>query len=175
MKLTWFGGSTIRIHIGGAILVLDPEGAPAGIDRTELVSGADRVIGGFGVGLPEADPASWKPRRAQRLIDAEGASSAVVAWSVGPGAVLVEAEGEAPLLLLAGEVPGLGRWAESAVICLFGEGLAALGQAVLAERAPRLLALAASEVAVDAAVPALRERLDGTGLVALEPGLAVEV
>ncbi|MHA6692333.1 hypothetical protein [Devosia sp. A449] len=177
MKLTWFGGTTIRIHIGGAILVLDATSAPAGIDAAELVSGADQVIAGFGVALPTVDAAQWKARKPQRLLDADDSLPAVEVWSVGPGAVLVDAMGEAPLLLVAGAVPALGRWAEGAVICLFGdaERLVGLGQAVLEDRPPRLLALAGDEASVDATIPALRDRLDRSGLVALEAGLALEV
>ena len=177
MKLTWFGGTTIRIHIGGAILVVDPAGAPGGIDAAELVSGADQVIAGFGAELVSVAGKDWKPRKVPRLLDEGDTLPAVEAWSAGSGAVLVEAIGEAPLLLVSGEVPTLGRWAESAVVVLFGDGarLGALGKAMLEERAPRLLALAGDEAAVDFAIPALRDSLDGTGLVALEAGLALEV
>ena len=177
MKLTWFGGTTIRIHIGGAILVLDADGAPARIDAAELVSGADQVIGGFGARLAVVDGKEWKPRKVPRLVDEGDTLAPVEAWSAGAGAVLVDGIGEAPLLLVSGDVPVLGRWAESAVAVVFGDGarLAALGQAMLADRAPRLLVLAGDEAAVDQAIPALRDRLDGAGLVALEAGLALEV
>jgi hypothetical protein len=40
---------------------------------------------------------------------------------------------------------------------------------------PKLLALAADEEAIDLAVDELREHLDGTALISLEPGMAVEV
>lgn len=177
MKLTWFGGTTIRIHIGGAILVVDPAGAPGGIDAAELVSGADVVIERFGAGLPEIDPARWKPRKVPRLLDEGEDLPTVEAWAAGPGAVLVEAIGEAPLLLVAGGVPALGRWADGAVVALFGDGagLVVRGGAVLDDMPPRLLALAGDEAAIDMAIPALRDRLDGTGLVALEAGMALEV
>lgn len=177
MKLTWFGGTTVRIHIGGAILVVDAEGAPGGIDAAELVSGADVVIERFGAGLPEVDTARWKPRKAPRLLDEGEEPPAVEAWAAGPGAVLVEAVGEPPLLLVAGGVPALGRWADGAVVALFGDGagLVARGEAVLDDVPPRLLALAGNEAAIDAAIPALRDRLDGTGLVALEAGMALEI
>lgn len=39
MKLTWFGGTTLRIYIGGQILVAD---APP--DAGEIISGADRLF-----------------------------------------------------------------------------------------------------------------------------------
>ncbi|MDB5613008.1 MAG: hypothetical protein JWQ22_661 [Devosia sp.] len=177
MKLTWFGGTTIRIHTGGAILVLDPAGAPGGIDAAELVSGADQVIGGFGAELARIDGGEWKPRKVPRLVDEGDTLAAVEVWAMGAEVVLVDAIGEAPLLLVSGDVPTLGRWAESAVVVLFGGGerLGVLGRAIMEERAPRLLVLAGDEAAVDQAIPALRDGLDGTGLVALEAGLALEV
>jgi hypothetical protein len=177
MKLTWFGGTTVRIHIGGAILVLDPAGAPEGIDAAELVSGADTVIAGFGADLAGVDSRSWKPRRPPRLLDESDTPPTVDAWSAGAGAVLVDAIGESPLLLVTGDVPPLGRWAESAVVVLFGSGdrLAALGGTVLDDTPPRLVALAGDEAAIDVAITALRDRLDGAGLVSLEAGLALEI
>jgi hypothetical protein len=176
MKLTWFGGTTIRVHIGGAILVVDPEGAPDGIDRTELVSGADLVVGGFGEALEQVDGGQWKPRKPLRLLDESEDLPPVEVWSAGEGAILVDAMGEAPLLLVAGPKPALGRWAEAAVVTIFGdaEAIVTAAQAVLEDRSPRLLALAGTEAAIDAAIGPLRDKLDGTGLVALEAGLALE-
>lgn len=178
MKLTWFGGTTIRIHIGGAILVADALLAPAGIDAAELVSGADRVFG-FAVSdesLPAVDATVWKPRRAPRPLE-DDSQVDVVVWRVGPGAVLVDALGEPPLLLVAAELPRLGRWMGDAVVVLFGDGAAmsGLGEALLDVAPPRLIGLAGSEEDVDFAITALREHLDGTGLVSLEARLALEV
>ncbi|MFN3402284.1 MAG: hypothetical protein ACK4Z4_18240, partial [Ferrovibrio sp.] len=177
MKLTWFGGTTIRIHIGGAILVVDAAAAPAGIDAAELVSGADRVLADFGADLPVVDASAWKPRQPMRLLDEAEGPPAVEAWSVGAGSLLIDAAGEPPLLLVAGGMPVLGRWAEGAVVTLFGGGerLSALGQTLLDDRPPRLLALAGDETAIDLAISTLRGRLDGTGLVALEARLALEI
>ncbi|MCS6762366.1 MAG: hypothetical protein MO846_10665 [Candidatus Devosia symbiotica] len=56
MKLIWFGGTMVRIHIGGVILVLDP----AGIDGAELVSGADIVVSDCGAALLPVDTAVWR-------------------------------------------------------------------------------------------------------------------
>ena len=177
MKLTWFGGTTVRIHIGGAILVVDPESAPEGIDAVELVSGADAVVRAFGAERPLVDTATWKPRKAPRILDEADDLPAVETWSAGLGALLVDAVGEPPLLLIAGEAPPLGRWAETGVVTLFGDGagLARLGLAVLADAPPRLLALAGDDAAIDTAIAALRDALGDTGLVSLEAGLAVEV
>ena len=177
MKLTWFGGTTLRIYSGGKIVVLDPAGAPAGIDAAELVAGADMVVGDFGAGLPAIDTANWKVPKPARPLDEDGDVPVVRCWSAGRDAVLVEALGEPVLLLVRGAVPDLGRWADGAVVTLFGDGagLGAAGMAVLAQRAPRLLALAGDEAAVDMAIPILREGLEGSSLVALEAGLALEI
>ena len=176
MKLTWFGGTTLRIHIGGAMVVVDAATAPAGIAAAELVSGADRVVEDFGTVLPTIELQKWKPRRAQRVVDETDDVAPVEIRSAGDGVILVDAEGEMPLVL-AHAMPELGRWAGEAVLVLFGDGaqLTALGRGVLQKSGPRLLALAGDEAAMDLAIPTLRDLLDGTGLVALEAGLALEV
>jgi len=176
MKLTWFGGTTMRIHIGGTILVMDAEGAPEGIDQAELVSGADRVFG-MGDGLAAVDSATWRPRRAGRLVDEGERGNPVEIWAAGEGAVLVDAVGEPPLVLAGGSLPEPGRWGTEAVFVLFGDGpnMSGLGEALLDVTAPKLIALAGDEAAVEFAIEALRERLDGAGLMSLEAGLAVEV
>jgi hypothetical protein len=63
------------------------------------------------------------------------------------------------------------------VVVLFGarEGLIATGTVLLDVAQPRLLALAAEEGDVETAIAELAEHLDGTGLVSLEPGMALEV
>ena len=177
MKLTWFGGTTIRIYIGSTIVVIDPDYAPSQIDRFELVSGADQVIAGFGFSLPQVDPATWRPRKPQRLLDDTGAPPEIIATSAGAGAILIDAVGEPPLLLLSNQASELGRWADYAIIVLFGDGakLTQLGRALLAASPPRLVVLAADEAAADLTFSALRDKLDGTGLVALQPGMALEV
>lgn len=175
MKLTWFGGTTIRIHIGGAILVVDAAAAPAGIYAAELVSGADRVIADFGADLPTVDTARWKPRKPTRLLDETEQLPAVEAWSVGAGALLIDAVGEPPLLLVTGDVPALGRWAEQAAFVLFGVDVSERAQALIDVAAPRLIALAADETEVDTTFDALKDRLFGVSLVALEARLALEI
>jgi len=179
MKLTWFGGTTIRIYIGGQIFVVDPQLAPDDIDRAELVSGADRVLrlAGADEALVELDPAEWRPRRAQRAIDEEQAPQPIHAYRIGAGAMLVDAVGEPPLVLLSDQAPSFGRWADGAVVVLFGvgEAMSALAEGLFVAARPRLVALAGDEVAIDFAVATLRENLNGAGLVSLEKGLALEV
>jgi len=44
MKLTWFGGTTLRVYVGGEIVVIDAGGAADGIDHGELVAGANHLV-----------------------------------------------------------------------------------------------------------------------------------
>jgi hypothetical protein len=179
MKLTWFGGTTIRLHIGGAILVANAELAPEGIDPGELVSGADRT---FSLISPDAsltavDPAKWRKRRPGKLIDEEDELPDVDVFSIGDAAVLIDAVGEPAVVLLAGsEPPAFGRWADDAVIvlCGGGEDLVTTGTVLLDVARPRLIAIAADEQTLDLTIDELREHLDGVALMSLEPGLALE-
>ncbi len=178
MKLTWFSGSTIRIHIAGVILLVDEGQELNNVSAAELRSGAERV---FGLGDAEIAPVAlngWRPRVPRPMID-QTTTEAVILHRAGPMAVLVDAIGEPPLLLLDAnsEVPEFGRWADGIVVTLFGpaEALVRAGQAVLAVARPKLIALAADEVDIELAIAQLRDRLDGTGLVSLEPALAMEV
>jgi hypothetical protein len=179
MKLTWFGGTTLRIHIGGAILVADAERAPHEVDRGELVAGADRTftIAVEDPGVGSVDPEAWRPRRHSRAID-EAAQPPVLVLRIGSGAVLVDAVGEPPLVLMADTVPPhMGRWAGDAVVVIFGAAgqLMRAGMALLTSRPPRLIALAASEAELDRAIEGLSPVLGETGLMSLEPGLGIEV
>jgi hypothetical protein len=176
MKLTWFGGTTIRIHIGGEILVADPELAPPGVDRGELVSGSNRsfLLAEDDAALPLIDSPAWRPRSLPRVID-DTATTPVTLFRLAGAAVLIDAAGEPPLVLATGGQLRLGRWAGDAAVVLLGSELTPLAATLLENSPPRLIALAAPEAQVDAAIVALRDRLEGTALVALEPGLALEI
>jgi hypothetical protein len=171
MKLTWFGGTTIRIHIGGRILVADPSGI-GGVDPEELVSGADATFALDG-SLPEIDPVLWQPGRPGTMLDDEVLGE-VTAHGLEGGA-LIAAIGEAPLLLLSQNVPKAGRWARDAVIAVFGDHADQLAAQALETLGPRLIAVAGPDATVERTFAALRDRLDGTALVALEAGMALEV
>lgn len=173
MKLTWFGGTTFRIHAGGRVVVVDAEGAPGSIDRVELLGGADRVLG-LGDQVPEAGE-RWAPRKVGALIDEGADLPDVLVFRLGEAAVLIEAVGESPLVLATGEVPEVGRWGREAVVIVAGRDLPGTAQSVIREIGPRLLALAGGEHAIDETIAAVRDRLDGTGLMAMEPALALEV
>lgn len=176
MKLTWFARSTLRVHIGGCILVTDPDLAPEGVDRGELTGGADRIVALAHVEAPVMDPVHWRPRVSRPLDDAP---PELRVHAIGRSALIIDAVGEPPLVLIAAEAlsPAFGRWADNGVVVLCGPGeaLAATGTALLDAARPRLVALAADGAGLDHAFGALAPRLDGAGLVALEPGLAVEV
>ncbi len=178
MKLTWFGGTTIRVHIGGQMLVADPGLAPSHIDAAELVSGADRLFRLIAdPALEMMDPAKWRPRPAPLPID-DVPPAGVELHRIAIGSVLIDALGEPPLVLVGdGQPPDFARWADGAVIVLFGAGEMpqALGRSLLHSARPRLLALASPEAELDVTIAALRPHLDGAALLALEPGLALEV
>lgn len=164
----------MRLHIGGAMLVVDADGAPAQIDHTELLSGADRAFA-LDDDLPAVDPAQFQPRRPAALIEAGDGPPEVRVYSLAAAAVLVEVAGEPPLIIATGAVPRIGRWGRDAVVVVAGGELEATAASVLEQVGPRLMAVAGNDGAVEAVIAALRDRLDGTGLMALEPGLALEV
>lgn len=173
MKLTWFGGTTLRLHVGGRVIVFDAEGAPDWVDRAELVSGADRVVR-LDEAFAAVDGRRWQPRRVAALIEESGAPE-VLLHRLGEGAVLVEAVGEPPLVIATGVVPEVGRWGAEAVVVVAGPQPEMTAVEVIEAMAPRLLVVAAAEATVDRVIAAVRERLDGTGLMALEPAMAVEL
>src|SRR5690606_119912 len=120
LKLTWFAGTTIRIHIAGSVLVADAAAAPASVESTELLAGARArfSLHGPDPALVPLEPEGWRPRQAARLIDEAGPQEPAL-YRIGAAAVLVEAPGEAPLVLVAGPgVPAFGRWADGAVVVL---------------------------------------------------------
>jgi hypothetical protein len=171
MKLTWFSGSTIRIDIGGRILVADPAGI-SGVDEEELTSGADVVF--FIDDAEEAvDPALWQPRRMAAMIAADEVPEVLVHGI--EGGALVATAGEPPLVLLKGPMRRAGRWARDAVVVVFGDEADAVAARVLDENWPHLIAIGAADAVIERAVTALRDRLGETLLVALEPGMALEV
>jgi len=171
MRLFWFGGTTVRVHIGGEMLVGDADGTLVSVDRAELVSGTNREFSLDGFGLPSTDPAAWTPRRVGRAIDEMGPQPVKI-FSIGVGAVLIDAVGEPPLVLVSVDPTEGGRWSRGAVVVSFAGTDA---NAVLDAYEPKLLALAVDPDTADKIIPNIEDRLDGTGLVVLEPGLALEV
>jgi hypothetical protein len=171
MKLTWFGDETFRIHAAGAIVVVEGAVLPEGVDRVELVAGGDVIVN-----LPRgsvARQAGWRPRAPLKILDEDEKVRLPETVALEEGVLALDADGEAPLVLTRGGLSATGRWVGQAVVVLIGERLAERGVEMLETVQPRLIALAGADQEV--AFEALRDRLDGTGLVALERGLAVEV
>ena len=177
MKLTWFGGSTFRIHIGGQIIVTDAAGAQAPVDRTELCSGADREVTlGDLRRLPAIDGAGWRPPRAASPLQVDDEPPGLFMGRLEGQGLLVHAAGEPPLLLTGGAISGAGRWSREAVVVAHGAAVQAPETAIglLEVLSPKLMLLAAPAPTLDVLFPALREHLGGTALVALEVGMALE-
>ena len=178
MKLTWFGGTTLRVYLGGEIVVVDAAQAPEGVNRLELTSGANRTVT-LGDTNPWVDPQTWRPPRPVRAMDE---ARSVEIFSIGPETCLISGEGDPPVLICnAVELPRLGHWVDGAVMVLFGDRGAALAEAVMALdlAKPRHLVLAADEETVDGLVDrfdAIDDRLWAElSFSSLEPGLALEV
>ena len=173
MKLTWFGGTALRVYIGGEIVVIDADSASVDVDRGELRAGANHLVT-LGK-VPQINPAFWRNRQAARAIDDQ---PPLEIQGSGPAARLIAAAGEPPLVVLGvGELPRFGRWSDGAVVvlCSARESLVADVTVLLDVSRPKLIALAVDEQTLDTAVEELSEHLDGAGLVSLEPGLALEV
>jgi hypothetical protein len=177
MKLTWFGGTALRAYIGGRIVVVDPDTAPASVDRQELVAGADRMVSLASNDARPIDPDRWRPA-VVRPLEAEPELEIL---TIGPKTLLISAPGEPPLLVadVVG-LPHLGRWVDGAVFVLFGEQGVRLAESIVALdlASPKLIALAATERAVDELFDKLLQRHDPANLPnlsSLEPGLALEV
>lgn len=111
MKITWLGGTALRVYVGGEIVVIDPDTAPVEVDRGELLAGAQHVV--TMAGAPPIDPAGWRPKPAPRGIDD---MPPLEIGRIGPAALLVAAAGEPPLVILGpGEPPRFGRWADGEI------------------------------------------------------------
>lgn len=176
MKLTWFGNSTFRIHIGGQIAILDADNAPDGVESRELTSGADLLIPDFGSGLSPIEPSIWTPRKPVRLLDAlDEPEGHVEAHGAGEGCIVFDAPDEAPLMLLLNrDAPPCGRWIEQAVVVLLGTHLQERTERLQDAARPKLVAVAGEGREIDATFEFLGAQRSGISLIALEPGLAVE-
>ncbi|MEQ1770854.1 MAG: hypothetical protein ABL879_13540, partial [Devosia sp.] len=177
MKLTWFGGTTLRIYIGGSIVVVDPDGAPANVRREELLGGADHVVYLTATNRPMVDPDHWR-QAVSRPLDAP---PPIEIASIGASTLLVSAPGDPPLLVAdVAVLPHMGRWVDGAVFVLFGNrGIGLTRDIAVRDLArPALTALAAGEADIDRLFDDLLGRVDdlnAANIAALEPGLALEV
>lgn len=178
MKITWFGGHTLRIQLGGEIIVIGSAAAPAGIERFELESGADRIHVFADPALDLFDAASWQKRRPQRMIDSDEMHKPVLIKRIGGTGIVLDAVDE-PLLVIAdsNQTPQWGRWADGAVVVFTGPmpQNAQCAVSALEVASLRMVALVGGEEGLDDAVDRLRPHLGSASLIVLEPGLAVEI
>lgn len=178
MKITWFAAMTFRIHIAGRIVVTHAEGAPEGIDATELIAGAQTVVSAQSPDLAPFDPVSWRPCRRVRLIDKQPGDEGLDLYRLGTRGLVAESADEGLLVIEdAGAPTQWNRWADNAVVVLSGSGAecAAHGTALLDIARPRLMALAVEDGEVDMAFETLAPNLGDSSLIVLEAGMAVEV
>ncbi|WP_196258523.1 hypothetical protein [Pelagibacterium limicola] len=177
MKITWFAATTFRIHIAGRIVVVDPEGAPEGIDPVELTAGAQAVVSATSSDLPVFDPTAWRPHRRLRLIDDEDGDERLDLFRLGALGLFADSRDEGVLVIAEGSVEAKwGRWADNAVVVLNGPGAACIeqGMSLLDAARPKLVALAVTDGEIEAAFEALVPQLADASLIVLERGLAVE-
>lgn len=175
MRLTWFGGSTFRLYLGGRIIVTDPDMAPEGVDRAELAAAADHVVDlRDGIAdFPLVDPATWRPTRRGRLIEDAG-ETIVELLSTGGEALVVDEPDEGPVVIAPATLSDWGRFADGAVVAIYGSGQAVAdgARALLGHARPKLVAMAGDVGEADmAAVAAVAGQ---TPVQALETGLALE-
>lgn len=178
MKITWFADMTFRIQIAGRIIVTHVEGAPEGIDRTELIAGAQTVVSTQSSDLARFDPTEWRPRRRPRLIDEEAGDEGLDLYRFGARGLVAYSVDEGLLVLEdAGAEAQWNRFADKGVAVLSGSGAqcAAHGTALLDIARPLLIALAVDDGEIDTAFDALAPKLGQASLIVLESRLAVEV
>ncbi len=173
MKLTWFAKSCFRLHVGGRIIVTDPQDAPASVAQHELLSGAESVIDLCVNGLDPFDPSDWARRPRLRLIDTPE-EVALTLQGFSTGGLFIGSEDDAPLFVSPPH-GNWGRFADSTVVILAGafdlmpEALSAL--CTLAR--PRLVALASDDFD-EALLGDISTAAQGAPLQIMEVGLALE-
>ncbi|WP_417581874.1 hypothetical protein [Pelagibacterium sp.] len=178
MKITWFADMTFRIQIAGRTIVTHAEEVPQGIDRSELIAGAQTVVSTPSSDLAQFDFLKWRPRRRTRLIDREAGEEGLDLFGFGARGLLVYSVDEGVLVLdEASAGAQWDRFADNGVVVLAGSGTrcAAQGAALLHIARPRLIALAVNDSEIDIAFDALAAGLGQASLIVLEPNLAVEV
>lgn len=176
MKITWFGGTTFRLYLGGKIFVTDGHLVPKDISRHEVEAAADHLIDlSDGVqDLAYLDPESWTRKKPVRLIDAPEEEIAALYTLSGEG-LFIDEPAEGPVILAPGGETAWGHFADGAVAILFGtaQNVLAGAEALLIAARPRLIALAAEGLSTDG-FRGLSVRAGGCAVLILEPRLAVE-
>jgi len=176
MKITWFGGSTFRLYIGGVIFVTDIVHAPEGVDQRELSAGADHRIDlrdGL-VEFPYLDIENWRPRRPGRMIDIPAEQIAAL-YTISGEALFIDEPQEGPVIIAPSDQTAWGHFADNAVAVLYGppKSINSGARALMLSARPKLIAIA-TEGLGEREFQALAEICDGCALQVLEPGMSVE-
>ncbi|MCB9993968.1 MAG: hypothetical protein H6873_09965 [Hyphomicrobiaceae bacterium] len=103
MKITWFGGRALRIQASGQIVAFFPGSADQQFDRHEIVGGSDRVFESALADLPPFLTSGFDrpaPRRLIDEMDEEADGLSLVVARLGEADIVVEGEGETPLVIL---------------------------------------------------------------------------
>jgi len=176
VKITWFGGATFRIYIGGKIFVTDAERAGGGVDRHEVAAGADEKIS-LSDGMvehPYLDVSEWRRTRARRPID-EPVETVAALFTISGEGLFIDEPQDGPLIVAPGGQTAWGHFADGAVAVLFGDplGVEEGARSLLIAARPRLIALAAEGFS-DAQFRALAKDCGDCALQVMEQGLALE-
>lgn len=176
MKITWFGGSTFRIYVGGKIFVTDHDRAPEGVDPHEVSAAADHKIDlsdGI-VEFPYLDVENWKKRRPQRLLDMPEEMIAAL-YTIEGEALFIDEPQEGPVIVAPAGQTAWGHFADNAVVVLYGNSSAILegAQSLLIAARPKLITIATSGIS-DTQMSALGSVCGECALQILEQGFAIE-
>lgn len=170
MKLTWFGGETFRLYLGGKIVLVRNGPLPPGIDVTEAGAGADQQID-----LSASSLAPFSPdrltRAPTRLIDQTPAPDLRIS-AFADGVCLI-APDEPTVFIAPAETAEWGRFADNAVIVLTGVDLAPKARTILTTARPKLLALAVPKI-TDADFTAIAAAAGQSAVQLLEFRMALE-
>ena len=124
-------------------------------------------------GLPEFSATGFAPRKATSFIDSD-AEPPLALFRFGASGLFVDPPGDSPVILCGGSAEW-GRFADSAVVILFGAGTdqPARLEALTRLSRPRLVAIATGDFS-SALFADFATALQGTPLQIMEPGLALE-
>lgn len=168
MKLTWFGGCTFRIYLGGKIFAVTDGAGTTNVDAGELAAGVDASIVLPATGLPEFVPDLLRPRR---MIDQpEGEGPGLFAFQ--HGVALID-PAEPPLFLSDRRHVEWDRTVDAGIVVLVGADATANAIRLFDAARPKLLALAVDEIGDDE-LAAIAAHAGQTAVQVLEPGLALE-
>lgn len=176
MKITWFGGTTFRLYVGGRIFVTDADKAPSGVDPHEVAAAADYKVDLTDriADFPFLDAENWERRRPLRVIDAPEEDIFELYTISGEGIFIDEPE-EGPVIIAPAGETAWGHFADDAVVILFGESAAVsegIKSLTVAAR-PKLIAIATSQLS-DVEIGALSKACRKCPMQVLEAGLSLE-